>query len=239
MTIDDLPRCAQVGFRSAFSPAWLRLALAACRVAGPRSHGRDPTRSRSRACEEILLSSGLVDAAHARYGIRANQGATFLATFRSIAKKYRREHPRRFSTNSSRALPPRSLAQAIARQVKPDRPATLMTDPSDNSHHTSYGSVADRSLTQTRRSAEKSGRFSRFHSPPASAPVQFDASQFKSAPNEIGLQPAPVLVLKARHRSFNRTVVTPANLLAATMGTHSLTRVPRSESAIAESASAN
>ncbi len=42
----------------------------------------------ARACEEILLSSGLVDEAYARYAIEANQGATFLATFRSIANKY-------------------------------------------------------------------------------------------------------------------------------------------------------
>ena len=42
----------------------------------------------ARACEEILLSSGLADEAYARYAIDANQGTTFLATFRLIAKKY-------------------------------------------------------------------------------------------------------------------------------------------------------
>jgi hypothetical protein len=39
-------------------------------------------------CEEILLSSGMVDEAYARYGVRANQGGTYLATFRAVAKKY-------------------------------------------------------------------------------------------------------------------------------------------------------
>ena len=39
-------------------------------------------------CEEILLSSGLVDEAYARYGLRANQGGTYLATFRAVVKKY-------------------------------------------------------------------------------------------------------------------------------------------------------
>jgi hypothetical protein len=39
-------------------------------------------------CEEILLSSGLLDEAYARYGVRANQGGTYLATFRAVAKKY-------------------------------------------------------------------------------------------------------------------------------------------------------
>ncbi len=40
------------------------------------------------ACEKILLSSGLADEAYARYAIAANQGTTFLATFRAMAKKY-------------------------------------------------------------------------------------------------------------------------------------------------------
>lgn len=45
------------------------------------------------ACEEILLSSGLADEAYARYAIEANQGTTFLATFRAIAKKYPTKAP--------------------------------------------------------------------------------------------------------------------------------------------------
>jgi len=40
------------------------------------------------ACEEILLSSGLMDEAYQRYAIAANQKTTYLATFRAIAKKY-------------------------------------------------------------------------------------------------------------------------------------------------------
>jgi len=39
-------------------------------------------------CEEILLSSGLVDDAYARYVRFANRGGTYLATFRAVAKKY-------------------------------------------------------------------------------------------------------------------------------------------------------
>ncbi|GIK86954.1 MAG: hypothetical protein BroJett026_24350 [Betaproteobacteria bacterium] len=42
----------------------------------------------ARACEEILLSSGLTNEAYTRYAIAANQGATYLATFRAIANKY-------------------------------------------------------------------------------------------------------------------------------------------------------
>lgn len=39
-------------------------------------------------CEEILLSSGMIEQAYARYGVRANQGGTYLATFRAVSKKY-------------------------------------------------------------------------------------------------------------------------------------------------------
>ena len=41
-----------------------------------------------RACEEILLSSGLYDEAYQQYGLTVNRGGTNLATFRKIAKKY-------------------------------------------------------------------------------------------------------------------------------------------------------
>lgn len=47
----------------------------------------------ARACEEILLSSGLADEAYARYAIAANQGTTLIATFRAIAKKYLTQAP--------------------------------------------------------------------------------------------------------------------------------------------------
>jgi hypothetical protein len=39
-------------------------------------------------CEQILLASGLIDEAYARYGVRANRGGTYLATFRAVSKKY-------------------------------------------------------------------------------------------------------------------------------------------------------
>jgi len=40
------------------------------------------------ACEEILISSGMLKEAYKRYAIEANQKSTYLATFRAIAKKY-------------------------------------------------------------------------------------------------------------------------------------------------------
>jgi len=39
-------------------------------------------------CEEILLSSGLADEAYTRYGLRANRGGTYLATFRRVVERY-------------------------------------------------------------------------------------------------------------------------------------------------------
>jgi hypothetical protein len=39
-------------------------------------------------CEQILLSSGLVDEAYKRYGLHAHTGATYRATFRAVAKAY-------------------------------------------------------------------------------------------------------------------------------------------------------
>lgn len=44
-------------------------------------------------CEEMLLSSGLVDEAYTRYGLRANRAGTYLATYRAVAKKYPRQKP--------------------------------------------------------------------------------------------------------------------------------------------------
>jgi tetratricopeptide (TPR) repeat protein len=42
----------------------------------------------ARACEDILLSSGLADEAYTRYGLPANQAGTNLAWFRAVVKKY-------------------------------------------------------------------------------------------------------------------------------------------------------
>jgi len=39
-------------------------------------------------CEEILLSAGMLDEAYSRYGVRSNQGGTYLAAFRAVSKKY-------------------------------------------------------------------------------------------------------------------------------------------------------
>ncbi|PIE17321.1 MAG: hypothetical protein CSA65_09285 [Proteobacteria bacterium] len=42
----------------------------------------------ARACEEVLLSSGLADEAYEKYGLVANQVGTYLAWFCAVAKKY-------------------------------------------------------------------------------------------------------------------------------------------------------
>lgn len=58
------------------------------------SRGRnEPDMMISRACEEILLTSGMAEEAYTRYGFEANQKTTYLATFRAIAKKYPHKGP--------------------------------------------------------------------------------------------------------------------------------------------------
>jgi hypothetical protein len=44
-------------------------------------------------CEEMLLSSGLVDEAYRRYGLRANRAGTYAAWFRAVARKYPHKKP--------------------------------------------------------------------------------------------------------------------------------------------------
>lgn len=40
------------------------------------------------ACEEILISSGLCEEAYRRYGLSAAVGNSYIARFRSVAKRY-------------------------------------------------------------------------------------------------------------------------------------------------------
>ncbi len=47
-----------------------------------------PDSTIDKACEEILISSGLNDEAYRRYGLRAAQGNSYLARFRAVAKRY-------------------------------------------------------------------------------------------------------------------------------------------------------
>ncbi len=47
----------------------------------------------ARACEEVLLSSGLADEAYERYAVDANRTGTYLAWFRAIVRKYPHRPP--------------------------------------------------------------------------------------------------------------------------------------------------
>jgi hypothetical protein len=47
----------------------------------------------ARTCEEILLSSGLVEEAYQRYALTANQSTTYLNTFRALVRKYPQKKP--------------------------------------------------------------------------------------------------------------------------------------------------
>lgn len=56
-------------------------------------------------CEEILLSSGLVDEAYERYGLRASRGGTYLATFRAVARKYSQKSAREILADLVKSTP--------------------------------------------------------------------------------------------------------------------------------------
>jgi hypothetical protein len=59
----------------------------------------------ARACEEILLSSGLADEAYRCYGLVANQGGTYLATFRAVRTKYPHKTAREILTDLVETTP--------------------------------------------------------------------------------------------------------------------------------------
>ena len=52
-----------------------------------------PLSAVAKVCEGILLSSGLQEEAYNRYALDANQGTTYLATFRGLVKKYPHKPP--------------------------------------------------------------------------------------------------------------------------------------------------
>lgn len=60
----------------------------ALRYAEDSREPNDSSIAIARACEEILLSSGMAEEAYHRYSIQANQKTTHLAMFRTMAQKY-------------------------------------------------------------------------------------------------------------------------------------------------------
>ncbi len=59
----------------------------------------------NRLCEEILLSSGLLDEAYHRYGLVANRSGTYIGTFRALARKYRNKSRRAILHDLIRTTP--------------------------------------------------------------------------------------------------------------------------------------
>lgn len=59
----------------------------------------------ARACEEILLSDGLMEDAYRNYAIEANRKTTHLATFRAIAQKYPHKNPREILNDLAASSP--------------------------------------------------------------------------------------------------------------------------------------
>jgi hypothetical protein len=65
----------------------------ALRYAQASQETNAPAGAVAKACDAILLASGMVDEAYTRYAIEANEGATYLATFRAIVRKYPHKLP--------------------------------------------------------------------------------------------------------------------------------------------------
>jgi hypothetical protein len=65
----------------------------ALRYAQASQASNAPLGAVAKACETILLQSGMIDEAYARYALIANEGTTHLATFRAIVKKYPHKQP--------------------------------------------------------------------------------------------------------------------------------------------------
>jgi hypothetical protein len=59
----------------------------------------------ARTCEELLLSSGLTDEAYRRYGLVANQGGTYLATFRAVTRRYPHKAPQEILADLVKTTP--------------------------------------------------------------------------------------------------------------------------------------
>jgi hypothetical protein len=65
----------------------------AIRYAEERRGLNDSPVAVARACEAILLEVGQIDDAYRRYGLVANQAATYVAWFRAVVKKYPHKTP--------------------------------------------------------------------------------------------------------------------------------------------------
>ena len=68
---------------------------------GPWTHDGEV----DRICEEILLSSGMFEEAYERYGLLANRGGTYLATYRAVASKYPHKAPRQILADLVKTTP--------------------------------------------------------------------------------------------------------------------------------------
>ena len=68
---------------------------------GPWTHDGEV----DRICEEILLSSGIFEEAYERYGLLANRGGTYLATYRAVASKYPHKAPRQILADLVKTTP--------------------------------------------------------------------------------------------------------------------------------------
>lgn len=85
-----------------------------------------------RLCEETLLSSGLVDEAYKRYGLRANRAGTYAAWFRAVVKKYPHKKPSEILGDLA-AETPGQRREALERGHRAGEPNAMLTANADPS----------------------------------------------------------------------------------------------------------
>jgi len=111
-----------------------RKAEALQRAEAARGSYASPT-AIARACEKILLSSGLVDEAYRRFAFDAHRTTTYLATFRAVCKAYPDKDPREILMDLAATTPGEegkwfaAAKDAGLRDLALELAATSPTDP--------------------------------------------------------------------------------------------------------------
>jgi len=96
------------------------------------------------ACEEVLLSSGMIDEAYQRYAITANEKNTYIATFRAIAKKYPHKTPEVILSDLVASTPEREGKWfATARSIGLYDEALALVKKSECNHNTLIRAARD------------------------------------------------------------------------------------------------
>jgi hypothetical protein len=90
------------------------------------SQSNAPNVKIAQLCEEILLSMGKIDEAYTDYAFQAHQKTTYLATFRSIVKKYRSKSPNEILHDLIDSQPGVEINKKIAQCISDTQPNGIL-----------------------------------------------------------------------------------------------------------------